>query len=90
MRTIFSERVKRSHSAELRLGIASWDEGDESEKSVKYAWKNKNGHVARGGEIPVEVLPQALKFAIECHYLSLSQVAKVLQKTRPAKPHRKP
>jgi len=34
-------------------------------------WFDKNGKAARGGEIPVEALPQALDFAIRKGYVSL-------------------
>ena len=63
------ERVKNTAKDELRLGIASWDDGTNSERSLKYAWRDKNGHVARGGELPVEALPQALDFAIRNGYV---------------------
>ena len=49
-----------------------WDDGSGKRKSVKYAWKDANGKVARGGEIPVESLPQMLEFAIRKGYLALS------------------
>ena len=67
-------KIKRREPAEgckdveICLGIASWDDGDGTEKSAKYAWKDKNGHVARGGEVPVEALRQMLDFAIRCGY----------------------
>ena len=47
----------------LRLGIASWDKGNGNSKSIKYAWRNTNGHVSRGGEVPIEALEQMLDFA---------------------------
>jgi hypothetical protein len=63
MHWIHKERVKGDDKNELRLGIASWDDGSGTAKSLKYTWFTKNGKAARGGEIPVEVLPQALAFA---------------------------
>ena len=56
---------------EIRLGVASWDNGDHKAKSVKFTWFDKNGKAVRGGEFPVEALPQALTFAIQKGYLSL-------------------
>jgi hypothetical protein len=53
------------------LGTASWDDGSGTAKSVKFTWFDKNGKAARGGEMPVEALPQALDFAIRKGYLSL-------------------
>ena len=67
------EPAENDPNCELRLGVASWDDGTKSAMSVKYAWLNKAGHVARGGEFPVEALPQALDFAIRMGYASLKK-----------------
>ena len=72
MRSAFSEPAKDDSNCEIRLGVASWDDGTGAAKSVKYAWFDKNGKVARGGELPVEALPQALDFAIRKGYLRLT------------------
>lgn len=53
---------------ELRLGTAS---GNGTHKVIKFAWRDKNGRVARGGEFPVDALPQALSFAIRKGYIAL-------------------
>jgi hypothetical protein len=55
----------------LRLGVASWDDGSGTALSVKFTWFDKNGKAARGGELPVDALPQALDFAIRKGYVSL-------------------
>ena len=68
MNTEFSEKAKIDPKCEIRLGEASWDN---SKKSVKYTWFDKNGKAARGGEFPVEALPQALDVAIRKGYVSL-------------------
>jgi len=57
------ERAKCDPDCELRLGVASWDDGSGTAKSIKYTWFDKNGKAARGGEMPVEALEQALDFA---------------------------
>jgi len=72
MRPAFSEPARNDPNCEIRLGMASWDDGTGTARSVKYAWFDKNGKVARGGELPVEALPQALEFAIRNGYLRLS------------------
>jgi len=69
MRWFQKERVKGSKTDELRLGIASWDNGDGKAKSIKYTWFDKLNRAARGGEIPVEALPQMLAFAKREGYL---------------------
>ena len=71
MRTLVSEQSKTDPNCELRLGIASWAGNNVNVKSFKYTWFDKNGHASRGGEIPVECLPQALDFAIRNGYISL-------------------
>jgi|GEM_PF-1630699 len=66
MKVEYSEPAKNDPSCEIRLGISSWDD---SKKSIKYAWTNSDGKIARGGEIPVEAMPQMLDFAIRKKYL---------------------
>lgn len=72
MRAAFSEPANIDDTCEIRLGVASWDDGTGNARSVKYTWFDKNGKAARGGEFPVEALPQALDFAIRKGYLRLS------------------
>ena len=71
MNVEYSETAKNNPKCEIRLGVASWDDGSNKRKSVKYAWKDANGKTARGGEIPIEALPQMLDFAIKKGYLTL-------------------
>lgn len=40
---------------EVIVGKSSWDPED---LSVKYAAKDKNGHITRQGEVPLRALPQ--------------------------------
>jgi hypothetical protein len=49
MRSAFSEPARNDPNCEIRLGTASWDDGTGTARSVKYAWFDKNGKVARGG-----------------------------------------
>jgi hypothetical protein len=67
----FSEPAKCDPNCEIRLGTASWANGDATKKSIKFTWFAKNGKAARGGEFPVEALPQALCFAIQKGYINL-------------------
>jgi hypothetical protein len=71
MRAAHSEPAKNDDECEIRLGVASWDDGSGKAQSVKYTWFDKNGRAARGGEFPVEALPQAIDFAIRKGYVSL-------------------
>jgi len=69
MKVEYREHVKGHRSHELRLGTASWDKGNGTEKSIKYAWFDRRGHVCRGGEFPIKVLLQAVRFAKRKGYL---------------------
>lgn len=71
MQVAHAEPAKNDSSCEFRLGIASWDDGSKRAMSIKYTWFDKTGRAARGGEFPVEALPQALDFAIRKGYVSL-------------------
>jgi hypothetical protein len=65
---LHKEKVNGTPADELRIGVASWDEiakgGSGEQLALKYAWPDKNGRVARGGEVPLSVLPQCVEFAI--------------------------
>jgi hypothetical protein len=45
----------------ISYGESSWGGG---KKSVKYGWYDKRGRITRGGEVPIEALPQMLEVAI--------------------------
>lgn len=72
MQVEFSEPCKVHPDDELRLGVSSWDDGEGSEKSIKYTWFDRNGNPARGGEVPIAALPQMFEFAIREGYLTIS------------------
>lgn len=69
MRWFKKEPVQGHPNEELRLGIASWDDGSGASMSIKYTWFDKLGRAARGGEMPVGALPQAIEFARREGYL---------------------
>jgi hypothetical protein len=75
MKPAHSEPARNNPDCEIRLGIASWDKINNKAKSVKYTWFGKNGRAARGGEFPVEALPQAMEFAIRNGYLRLDRLS---------------
>ena len=79
MDVAFSEPAEDFPDCEIRLGVASWDKGKKTEMSVKFTWFDKNGKAARGGELPVRALPQALDFAIRKGYLRLSCAGKTAE-----------
>ena len=74
MQVAHSEPARGYDECEIRLGVASWDDGSNTKKSVKFTWFDSKGRAARGGEIPVDALPQALTFAIQKGYLSLESI----------------
>jgi len=69
MKWIHRETVHGAKNEELRLGVASWDDGSGKSRSIKYTWFDKLGRAARGGEMPVQALHQALEFAIREGYI---------------------
>ena len=72
MKVAYSETANIDPDCEIRIGVASWNKkGQNTAKSVKFTWFQENGKANRGGEIPVEALPQMLTFAIRKRYLSL-------------------
>jgi len=73
--TVLHKEVCASNSdAEIRDGYASWDKGRKECFSVKYTWFDKRGHACRGGEVPVEALPQMVAVAIKHGYLKQSEI----------------
>lgn len=85
---LHTEKVDGTKSDELRIGVASWDEiakgGSGEHLALKYAWRDKNGRVARGGEVPMSVLPQCIEFAVATATLDISDVLEAV-----ARAHRK-
>ena len=71
MQVAHSEPADIDSTCEIRLGVASWDDGSNTANSVKYTGFNKDGKAKRWGEFPVEALPQMLNFAIQKGYVSL-------------------
>jgi hypothetical protein len=76
MKVELDEPVKGVPSDELLLGGSSWNA---DQKSLKYAWPDKNGKRARGGEIPLSALPQAVLFAARTGYLTRSETAALMK-----------
>lgn len=68
------EEVLDRPKDELLLGTSTWDP---PEASLKYAWKDKLGRRARGGELPIAALPQAVRFAAREGYLSREATASI-------------
>jgi hypothetical protein len=59
---IYSEPFRgRPDDIEIRIKPASWDK---NEVAVKFTWFTSAGQPARGGEVPIEALPQMLEVAI--------------------------
>ena len=71
MKAVHTEPARNDLNCQLRLGVASWDDGDNKKMSVKYTSFRQDGRASRAGEFPVEALPQALDFAIRKGYVSL-------------------
>lgn len=72
MVTEVEESARIEPNCMVRIGAASWNTPGKNDISVKYAWRDKNGRVTRGGEIPVEALPQMMELAIKSGHLQLN------------------
>jgi hypothetical protein len=71
MKVELEESVKGAPTDTLLLGASSWNPED---RSLKYAWPDKNGKRARGGEIPMWAVPQGVLFAARNGYLTREQI----------------
>jgi hypothetical protein len=58
----------------LLLGVASWSPDD---RSLKYGWPDKNGKIARGGELPIWAIPQAMELAAKAGFLDREQMVRI-------------
>jgi hypothetical protein len=56
-----SEPYRHDPQREIRIGPSSWDS---NVLSVKVAYQNAKGHVARGCEVPADAVPQMLDMLI--------------------------
>ena len=73
----FEEPVDAWPTDTLVLGKSSWHGG--ADRSLKYAWPDKNGKRARGGEIPMPAVPQAVMFASRKGFLTREQTAELVK-----------
>ena len=66
------EQARIDSNCRILIGEASWNKPGRNDISVKYAWPDKNGKVARGGVFPIEALPQMMELAIKSGHLQLN------------------
>lgn len=53
-------------NGELRIGWASWDNGNLEQRSIKYAYHDSSGKISRGSpELPFEVLVDMFRLAAD-------------------------
>jgi hypothetical protein len=71
MRAAFSETSRTDSSCEIRGGKSSWSD---DQNSIKFTWFDKTGKACRGGEVPVEALPQMFEFAIRHGLLKVGAI----------------
>jgi len=67
-----SKPVECNPDWEIRVGVASWDDGSRTARSVKFTWFDENGQAAGGSELPVEALPPFLDFDVLKEFLTIS------------------
>ncbi|MGH3427675.1 MAG: hypothetical protein ACRDQZ_08930 [Mycobacteriales bacterium] len=76
MKVECQEAVENVPTDELLLGGSTWNP---EERSLKYAWPDKNGKRARGGEVPIAAVPQAVLFAGREGYLTREAMARIIK-----------
>jgi hypothetical protein len=72
----FLPRAEDEHTYfRFQLGLAQWDEND---RSIGYAWENRNHQHGRGTEfeIPEDVFPHLVAYAMRYGYLSWDAVVR--------------
>lgn len=58
---------------ELRIGWASWDNGELTDRSIKYAYQDSSGKISRGApEISFDVLAAMFKLAVQQGEIQIS------------------
>jgi len=77
MDPVHEEAVETWPTDTLMLGNSSWHGG--ADRSLKYAWPDKNGKRARGGEIPMSAVPQAVMFASRKGFLTRDETAELVK-----------
>jgi hypothetical protein len=77
MQVTYSEPCRGDPTREIRAGLASWDT-DGTEYSIKEGYRNKLGYIARGSEIPAEVILQMVEVAVRQGYITPKQIAQSL------------
>ena len=72
------KKIKPLDEGELRIGWASWDKNKYKVESIKWAYQDKRGHIARSSpEVPFDVLVGMVIFALEEDRLSKEDIAKI-------------
>jgi hypothetical protein len=61
---------KKSNPDVIIYGESSWGGGS---YSVKYGWYDSRGRISRGGEVPMQAIPQMLEVAVRVGGLKLSE-----------------
>ncbi len=63
---------------ELRIGWASWDENQYEARSIKWAYRDRDGKISRGcPEIPLDMLADLVILAQEQGELDADDVARI-------------
>jgi hypothetical protein len=73
------EPVRGTPDDELWIVSAAWNEKyGSNDTSVKYAWRDKNGHWARGGEIPLDNIDQLVEMVVREGYKSPANLLRAI------------
>jgi hypothetical protein len=66
------------NEGDIRIGWASWDKGTYTQRSIKYAYLDKNGKISRGSpEVSFNTLIEMVIFAYQQGEFSKEEVEKL-------------
>jgi hypothetical protein len=70
--------TKAYREGDLRIGWASWDDGNYQSRSIKYAYPDSSGKISRGcPELPFDILVDMVILAHQKGELSSKEVARI-------------
>ena len=70
--------TKPYRNGDLRIGWASWDDGNFQDRSIKYAYPDTSGKISRGSpELPFDILVDMILLAHQQGELSSAQIRRL-------------
>src|SRR5437870_3967706 len=71
MKPVYSRPYRLDQSRAIYLGWSSWDD---KTAAVKFAWPTASGAIARGGEMPLDAVPDVVAISTEHGWLTWDEI----------------